>query len=423
VLFVGLLAAGMPAAAQDVPLSQLLVNLIQSDVRLAPPPPGFQSHEAHFLPGANQTLAPYLFNQELVAQLATFPIGSPTGGFAFMFDANTGTFERSTATFGPSFADRALTNGRGRLTVGTNFQYSKYSTFNGDKLDNGDVKFYLTHQPIPGDPFFEGDLVQAALNLNLSSATTAVFANFGVTNALDVAVAVPIVHVSMDARVDATVLRLATEGLAIHAFPGGSTTASFSSSGRATGVGDILVRGKYRFFSGAGGGLAAAVDLRLPTGDADNLLGTGATAATFTFIGSGTSGRFAPHINIGYTATGTSDVVNLANEFVYKFGTEIEASPRVTINADLLGRSLLDVGRLELASTTHTFMNQAGVPGSQTFEEYVARSGSLNVTDFAIGGKFNVGSNLLLNANVLIAVNDAGVRSRVTPVVGFDYTF
>ena len=39
--------------AQETPLSEILVNLIQADVRLAPPPPGttFSSHEAHFLPG------------------------------------------------------------------------------------------------------------------------------------------------------------------------------------------------------------------------------------------------------------------------------------------------------------------------------------------------------------------------------------
>lgn len=417
-------AAAPPAAAQQVPLSQLLVNLIQADVRLAPPPPGFQSHEAHFLPGLDQTLAPYLFNQLLVAQLATFPIGSPTGGFAFSFDAATGTFQRATDTFGPAFADRALTNGRGRLTFGANFQYSTYTTFEGNDLDNGAVKFYLTHEDVPGDVFFEGDLVEAALDLDLSSATTTVFANYGVTNNFDVAVAVPIVHVNMDAQVDAAVLRLATPGQpGLHTFPGGESTASFSSSGSATGISDILVRGKYRFFSGGGGGLAGGVDLRLPTGDADNLLGTGAAAATFTLIGSSTNGRFAPHFNVGYTASGESDVVNIADEFVYKFGAEFEAAPTVTINADFLGRSLRDVGRLELADVTHNYFNNVGVPGSTTLQEWVARSGSLNVNDVALGVKVNVAGNLLLNGNVLVAVNDAGVRARITPVFGFDYTF
>lgn len=417
------IAAAKPVAAQDVPLSQLLVNLIQADVRLAPPPPGFQSHEAHFLPGTNQELAPYLFNQLLVAQLATFPIGSPTGGFAFSFDTATGTFQRATDTFGPAFADRALTNGRGRLTFGANFQYSKYTHFEGDDLEDGAIKFYLAHEDVPGDVFFEGDLVEAALDLDLTSSTTALFANYGVTNEFDIAVAVPIVHVSMDAQVEARVLRLATPGTNIHAFPGGADSATFGQSGSATGIGDVLVRGKYRFLSGAGGGLAGGVDVRLPTGDAEDLLGTGAAAVTFSLIGSSTNGRFAPHFNVGYTASGESDVVNLADEFVYKFGAEFEAAPTVTINVDFLGRSLRDVGRLELSNVTHNYFNQQGVPGSTTLQEYVSRSGSLNVNDLAVGAKFNVAGNLLLNANVLVALNDSGVRARVTPVFGFDYTF
>ena len=57
-----------PADAQGVPLSQLLTDLIQSDVRLAPPAVG-PSHEAHFVPGADQQIAPYFFNQQLILQL------------------------------------------------------------------------------------------------------------------------------------------------------------------------------------------------------------------------------------------------------------------------------------------------------------------------------------------------------------------
>jgi hypothetical protein len=410
--------------AQDPALSQLLVRLIQAEIRLEPPAPGFPSHEAHFLPGADQTLVPYLFNQQLVGQLATVPLGSPTGGFAFTFDAASGTFQRATDSFGPAFADRALTNGRGKLTFGTNFQYSKYTSFEGESLDDGEIKFYLTHQDLPGDLFFEGDVIEAALRADVSSATTTVFGNYGVTDKLDLAVAVPIVSVQMDATVDATIIRLASAGLTtLHTFAGGAVTRSFTSSGDASGIGDMLVRAKYRFRSMPGGGLAAGIDLRLPTGDAENLLGTGAAGAAFTFIGSSTRGQFGPHFNVGFTTNGESDVVNIPNEFNYRFGTEYVATPRITLNADFLGRTLIDAGRLELTSVEHTYTNNAGVAGSTTFDEYVATSGSLNLLNLAVGGKFNLRGNFLLNANVLFALNDAGVIARVTPVIGFDYTF
>ncbi len=412
-----------PAHGQE-PLSQLLVNLIQAEVRLSPPPPGFPSHEAHFLPGSDQTLAPYLFNQQLVTQLATFPIGSPTGGFAFSFDTSTGTFQRATDSFGPAFADRALTNGRGKLTVGANFQYSKYSSFEGRSLTDGDVKFYLTHQDLPGNLFFEGDLVEAALRLKVSSATTTAFATYGVTDAFDLAVAVPFIRVKMDATVDAKVLRHATgEASPIHVFPGGGDAASFSDSGSATGIGDLLVRAKYRFLDDPGGGLAGSIDLRLPSGDSEQLLGTGAASATFTLIGSSSRGKVSPHFNVAFTGTGTSDVTNLSNEFDYKIGAEFVPAPTVTLNADFLGRTLIGAERLTLTDTVHRFMSAGGVPGSVTIQQYVAESRALNLLSLAVGGKFNVTGTLLINANLLVALNNAGVTARLTPVFGFEYAF
>ena len=421
-----------PAFAQDTPLSFLLVNLIQADIRLAPPPAGVLTHEAHFVPGADQTLIPYIFNQQIVAQIATFPIGSPTGGFAFTFDAASGTFQRATNSFGPAFADRALTNGRKKLTFGSNFQYSRYSSFEGAKLDSGDIKFYLEHENVPGDAFFEGDLVQAALKLDLTSATTTLFASYGVTDAFDVAVAVPIVRVSMDASIDATVLRLATgDTSTIHAFPGNATTQTLSDSGDASGIGDVLLRAKYRFASRPGGGLAAGIDVRLPSGDSEELLGTGATAATFTLIGSASQGRLGPHFNVGFSTAGDSDVASLSNEVNYKIGTEFVASPAMTLSADLVGRSLIDAQGLQLSNVAHSYRSASGVVGSTTFKEYAPRipsgggilDGALNLVSLAVGGKFNVKKTLLINANILIALNNAGLTARFTPVIGFDYTF
>jgi hypothetical protein len=423
-LLCALMLSAAESRAQDVPLSRLLVDLIQSDIRLAPPPAGFQSHEAHFVPGADQQLAPYFFNQQLLTQLAIVPSGSPSGGFSFTFDPAAGTFQRATESFGPVFAERALTNGRGRLTVGANYQYSKYSSFEGESLDDGSIKFYLRHQASTG-LFFEGDVIETALNLDLSSATTSVFANYGLTDALDVSVTVPFVQVSMDARVDARVLRLATgEDSTLHAFPNGTTTNTYTSSNSAAGIGDILLRAKYRFFSGQGGGVAAGFDVRLPTGDADNLLGTGATAVNALVIGSSTYGVWSPHFNLAYSASGTGDVVDVPDEFGFRLGTEFAASPRATLVADLIGRALIDAGRLKLDDTISTFTDAAGVPRATILREFVSyQEETLTLVQLGVGGKFNVTGNFLINANVLFALSSTGVSAPITPVIGFDYSF
>lgn len=418
----GVLITPAAAMAQQSPLSQMLVRLIQSEIRLAPPPAG-TSHEAHFLPGENQELAPYLFNQQIVTQLATFPIGSPSGGFAFTYDTSLGVFQRATDTFGPSFAERALTNGRGKLTVGANYQRSNYTGFNGQDLKGGNIKFYLKHADT-GGAFFEGDLIEAALSLGLTSNTTSVFANYGVTDSWDIAVAIPVISVKMNADVNATVLRLASGTTSpIHTFPNGTTSQGFAVSGKKTGIGDVLLRTKYRFMEAPGGGMALGVDVRVPSGDAENLLGTGAPALTGTFIASTTRGRISPHINAGFTVAGDGDVVETPNELGFKAGLEFAAAPTFTLSADLIGRSLLDAGKLGLVDNTWNYQNAAGDNLTTTLREYERQDGALNLMSMAVGGKFNVGGNALLSANLLIALNNAGVTARVTPVIGMDFSF
>jgi Putative MetA-pathway of phenol degradation len=412
--------------AQATPLSEILVQLIQAEVRLAPPPPGtpFASHEAHFLPGEDQVLTPFLFNQAIVSQLSSYPIGSAAGGFTYTFDAALGTYSRSSKTFGPSFLERALTIGKGRLNLGASYQHASFSSFEDKDIEGGDIRFYLTHQPVGGF-FFEGDLVETALDMNLETDTFALLANYGLTDKFDVGVALPIVHVSLDASINATVLRLATLDTPIHVFPGGGSTGTFSDSGSATGIGDILLRGKYHFLSRGGGGLAAAVDLRLPTGDEANLLGTGATQAKFFLIGSSATNRFSPHFNIGYTVSGESSntLFNVTDEFNWGGGTEIELSPRVTLNVDFIGRQLVDSGRLVDEQQTFNWMTAAGVSGSNTFTQFALREGSLNLVTSAVGVKFNPARNMLISANVLFPMTSQGLRSNPVPVISFDYGF
>jgi hypothetical protein len=418
------------AQSTPTPISEILVRLIQADILLAPQPPGspFPSHAAHFVPGEQEKLAPYLFNQAILSQLSTFPVGSSSGGFSYSYDPAVGTFTRATNSFGPEFAERALTIGRHRLSVGTNFQYSAYDSFEGKDLQNGDIKFYLTHEKETG-AFFEGDVIQTALHLNLSTSTVAFLANYGLTDKLDLGIAVPIVSVKMNASIDATVLRLATGDTGptslIHVFPNGTESQTFSDGASATGIGDVILRAKYRFLDTPGGGLAAALDLRLPSGDQANLLGTGATQTKVAVVASGARGGIEPHLNVGYTFTGksSSPFFNLANEFNYTAGADFVAGPKATITADLVGRNLLDIGRLQEQPRTFNFMNVAGVPGSATFPEFALQAGNLNLLVGAAGVKFNVAGNLLISANVLVPLTQAGIRDKITPVIGFDYAF
>ena len=197
--------------------------------------------------------------------------------------------------------------------------------------------------------------------------------------------------------------------------------SSSTSSGNASGIGDVVVRAKYVLAKQGANGVAVGIDLTLPSGDAENMLGTGATQAKFFFIGSGAAGdRLAPHINIGYTAAGKE----VSKQFNYVGGVEVLASPRATVVADLVGRTFFDSLRLNDKSVTHTFRQSDTGPLESTVLNTVAIStGNLNSVLGAIGVKVNPGGSFLISAHVLFPLTESGLRSKVTPVVGLDYTF
>jgi hypothetical protein len=285
-------------------------------------------------------------------------------------------------------------------------------------------------------PPFEGDLIEAALSLKATTDTVAFFGNYGLTDRWDVAVAVPVVRVKLEASVRATIIRLATAGSPLtHTFEAGNplaTQKTLPGGGTATGLGDVLLRTKYRFLSFPGGGLAAAVDVRLPTGDQEQLLGAG-TQVKGALVASGGTGRFSPHINIGYTAVngevGGSGLLAelggtapLPDEINYAMGMEFVAHPRITIVGDVVGRTLRDAGRLELVSKAFEYQGATAVQ-TMNFDEFDPRGGSLNLVLGTVGVKFNPTGALLFSANVLFPLSDAGLRSRLTTVVGLDFAF
>ena len=59
-------------------------------------------------------------------EIATTPFGTSSGGFVFRLDPATGLLARTATTFGPSFADRALTSGEGQVSIGASFSAATY---------------------------------------------------------------------------------------------------------------------------------------------------------------------------------------------------------------------------------------------------------------------------------------------------------
>jgi len=426
-------------------------------------------HQGHFIVGENLKLTTREVNLAIASQVATFPIPSSSGGFTFSVN-DRGEVTPTSTNFGPLFAERAVTIGRKQFNVGFSFQSTGFSSFEGVDLDSGELSFIREHNDCcPGGannppnvtnftPEFERDLLRSNLRTTIDTNTTAFFANYGLTDRFDIGLAIPIVHVEIDASVDSQILRMAAQSVnnpLIHSFDGlGAATETLSASGSASGLGDVLLRAKYNFARTQTTAFAAALDLRLPTGDKDNLLGSGATQAKIFFVGSGEYGRFSPHLNFGYTFSSgdaseeavTFDLdpaqyqlatlggftpnnldLSVPDEVNYVFGLSFAPTSRVSLGFDVHGRTMLDVPRFALQD--NSYINRA--TGTPPTAPYVAQnefsvespSGNLNLLLGVLGGKINLGGTFLLNVTVLFQMNDEGLKAKPTPVIGFDYVF
>jgi hypothetical protein len=464
----GLLLCGARASAQE--LSSLIPDLILRGITLPGAADPGSPHAGHFTlgnptfggsQGASQVDNPSValvtsFNDRFRSQLPNFPLGSSTGGLTYTFDESRGTYSRSSTSFGPAFAERAATIGRKKLSVGASYQHTSFDTFGGKNLDDGSISFYLPHTdccnmaappPSLDAPGFEGDILQASLHLKASTDTFALSANYGLTNNLDVGIAVPILQVKLDALVHATIIRLSSAASPfVHTFVTGSdvTQKDFSSSGSASGVGDAVIRSKYNFFRQGNTGVAVGLDLRLPTGDAENLLGTGATQAKIYGILSAGSERVATHFNFGYTASGTgprdlqygSEPIGASDEVNYAGGVEFVATPRLTVIGDLLGRNLRGAG--QIVDQTRTFNYRVGATATladpllvsstnpltgQPYTQLGLVAGNLNLAWGTVGAKYNPTDRLLIAAHALFPVTSNGLRDKVTFALGFEYAF
>jgi hypothetical protein len=355
------------------------------------------------------------------------------------------------------FTERAITIGKRRMSVGMNYEHTSFDSFAGENLNDRSITFYLPHTdccnaaaPPPSalTPGFEGDIVEAALDLKATTDTFAFFANVGLTDRFDVGVAVPVTHVSMDANVRATIIRLSTAATPlVHTFVQGQDVPEkiFDESGDATGIGDIVVRTKYNFLNSGVNGLSAAMDLRLPTGDADNLLGIGTTQAKLYLIWSQNHDRLSPHVNVGYTISGKGDIdttligftpLGVSDEFNYAGGVEYAVSPHLTIIGDLIGRSLIDAGNVKAETKTFQFRPGAASPATTPLEtstinpltnspyrQLTLSSGTLNLGLGSAGVKYNPFPKVLVSGNVLFPLNKSGLTDNLTLAFGVDFAF
>jgi hypothetical protein len=328
----------------------------------------------------------------LLLELATLPVASSASAFTYRFDSAIGTVVRSSENFGPFLVERSLTSGSRRSSLALGFQRVSFDSIDGRSLEDGTL--VATASRLRGDaqPF---DV--EALSLEMRTNTMTLLGNFGVTDRLDVGAAVPFVALSLSGR------RVDTYR--------GTPLVQATGSVSTAGLGDVLVRGKYNLVRRTGSGVAAGGEVRLPTGDSENLLGAGEASIKPRVVASFERDRLALHGDLGYAFGG------LADELVYGGAVTVAGTSRLTVVGEIAGRRVSSAGRLTETIEAHPTL--VGVDTIRLTSTPRATGRAVGL----VGIKWNVAATLLLSANVMRPLTSAGLNARWMSTFSLDYSF
>jgi hypothetical protein len=328
----------------------------------------------------------------LLAAIATLPVSTSSSGFTYRLNPALGTVERASETFGPFFVERALTSGAGQASFGFTFQFASFESLDGYNLEDGQfvtIANQFRDEPAPFDI--------ETLKLDVTTRTATFYGNVGLSDRIDLGVAVPVVA-------------LGVSGTRANMYRG-QTLLQARARAETLGLADIAVRSKVRLTNDGPGAVAAGVEVRLPTGRDEDLLGAGETAFRFQGLASAEAGRTSVHGNV---AIGTG---GLGREYSYGGAVAVAATPQITVVGELLARRIAGVQRISELITPHP-----RIAGVDTLR--LTPSGGDQTTAFAVAGfKWNVAGTWLLHGNVLFPMTESGLTAKVTPTIALDYSF
>ena len=394
-------------------------------------PESVRIHGDHFVPAAvasNGTVISFLTNS-IGSNVANVPVSATSGGSTFSFEAGVPT--RTSTSAGPVFGERAQTLGRGRVLAGLSRTGVHFKTLRGVDLDH--IRFTFTHAnsdfegcdsiaggdcSLMGVPALENETISLDLALNVGLTVTGFLLTYGLSDRIDVGVALPVVSVSLEGTSNAQITPFGPPP-AVHFFGGTPDdpilTATRSIDGSTTGLGDVDARVKVNLRRGEPLSVAVLGDVRFPTGSESNLLGSGAFAVRGLAILSAHFGDFNPHANVGYLYRGGQFETDAVLATV---GFDHVLAPWATLAVDFIsqlqvGDSPLQVpGPVEIETPYHRIITPTVIPDERD-----------DVVDGSLGLKLTAAPGLTVLGNGEWSLNRGGLRPDVIWTAGLEYNF
>jgi hypothetical protein len=328
----------------------------------------------------------------LLIDLTSVPLATASSGFLYRLNPELGTVERATESFGAFFIERALTPGSGHASFGISTSTSDFNQFDGRSLRDGSlvtIANQFRDEPAPFDV--------ESLILHLRSSTMTIFGSVGIGNHVEIGAAVPMVKLSLD-------------GQRLNVYRG-DTLVQATGNATASGLADVAIRGKFNLVANRSGGVALAGEVRLPTGDASNLLGTGKTSVRIMGIGSLENGPVSLHGNASMLTGGIS------SELDFGGALSVAVDPRVTISGETLVRRVSELHALDLVAAPHPTL--LGVDTYRLAPGVDSETLAVVVT----GVKWNVAHTAVIGGHLNWSLNHHGLTAPLTPTLTFEYAF
>jgi hypothetical protein len=369
------------------------------------------------------------FASFIAANIASFPLGSTEAGLTF--DFSTGQPVSTTTSMGPIFSERAQTLGKGRFSLGLNLSVLNFSKLRGLKTE--DIRFTFTHQDVGapglGDSDNEFDTIDLFMNLDLNATIVSFNLTAGITNNFDISIAVPFVNVSVNADPIARInsFTFVSNDTANHSFPGGTPSEPILSlrptplNDDDAGIGDIALRAKYNFLRGKTLDLAGLLEYRAATGDEENFLGTGNSSFRAMLIASTIIGNFGPHLNLAYDRRNSDLDPDEIELFV---GYDQKLATWLTLSVDFLGEFEIGDGIEDLRfGKSVTLERPVGNAVREVMLTNIPSFSHDHNLNASLGLKFNPKPEFILIGNIIVPLNDGGLRSDFIATVGFQLGF
>jgi Putative MetA-pathway of phenol degradation len=346
----------------------------------------------------------------------SLPRVSASAGFTYRYNPTIEAFERTSDTLGPIFLERPDTLGKGKFNVNVSYQYVQFDAFDGDDLGRLEGRNPVVVSLASGGQAVGAEATRLRYRIGIQSHVAALSLTYGILDDFDVNLLVPVISTSLRVGVRSQQVATADDvGGPFTSDPGPAQNGS--TRGHAFGVGDVLVRAKYQLPRCENIRSAIGLQLRLPTGSTADFHGTGAVELSpFFYASTRLFGRVEPHINLGIDYNAENVAQSAAR---YAVGVDVDAHPRVGLSLGFLGRSELD-GQSSATRFQHLQAN-----GSVQRESLLGLDFSRkDAFDLSFGARVVVWRNLMMFANGIYALNDAGLRnSTIIPSVGLEGTF